>query len=236
MTRMTKFVVAIVGMTLAFGASAERSADDKARDATRKPAEVLAFLGLKPGDTVVDIWAAGGWYTEVLSEAVGPDGKVYSQNSAWILGLFDRRYDKELTERLAGGRLANVIRVDAALADHPIEAGSVDLAFTALNLHDIYKRRGEAATVAFFRDAMAMLKPGGVMGVVEHVGVAGADNETLHRMDPAIARSTAEAAGFIIEAESDLLANPDDDHSLTVFDQAIRGKTDRFVLKLRKPE
>ena len=83
---------------------------------------------------------------------------------------------------------------------------------------------------------MTMLKPGGVMGVVEHVGAEGADNTSLHRMQPGHARAAATAAGFVIQAESDLLANPDDDHSLMVFNEDIRGKTDRFILKLRKPE
>jgi predicted methyltransferase len=237
MKNMTRLIVLVAGMTLACGAAAERSDEDKARDAARKPAEVLAFLGLERGDTVVDIWAAGGWYTEVFSEAVGPDGTVYGQNPPSVLAFRDGRNDKALTQRLSGGRLANVIRIDQALADHPIEAGSVDLAFTALNLHDVDDDGGgEEVMVAFFRDAMAVLKPGGVMGVVDHVGIEGADNESLHRIEPAVAKAAAKAAGFVVEAESDLLANPGDDHSQMVFDQAIRGKTDRFILKLRKPE
>lgn len=236
MKNMTRLIVLIAGMTLACGAVAERSDEDKARDTARKPAEVLAFMGLKSGDTVLDIWAASGWYTEVFSEAVGPEGTVYSQNPPRVLEFRDGRHDKALAKRLAGGRLANVIRIDQALADQPIEAGTVDLAFTALNLHDLYNDEGDEATVEFFRNAMAMLKPGGVMGVVEHVGIEGADNASLHRMQPDQARAAATAAGFVIEAESDLLANPDDDHSLMVFNDAIRGKTDRFILKLRKPE
>lgn len=226
-----------VSLSLSLAANAGgRSEEDRARDAARKPAEVLAFLGLEQGDVVVDVWAAGGWYSEVLSEAVGPDGTVYSQNPPSVLAMRDGHYDKLLTARLADGRLANVVRIDQAMADAPFDAGSVDLAITALNLHDVYNRQGEAATVAFFSDVLAALKPGGVMGVVEHVGAEGADNQSLHRMQPEQARAAATAAGFVIEAESDLLANPDDDHSLMVFDEAIRGKTDRFILKLRKPE
>ena len=213
-----------------------RSDEDKARDAQRKPAEVLEFLGLKSGDTVLDIWASGGWYTEVLSDAVGPEGKVYSQNSPRVLAFRDGYYDKALSERLAGGRLANVVRVDQALSDGPIEADSVDLAITALNLHDVYNREGEEATVAFFESVMAVLKPGGVLGVIEHVGAADADNVSLHRMQPGQAKATATAAGFVIEAESDVLANAEDDHTQGVFAPDIRGKTDRFILKLRKPE
>ena len=237
MRTMAKILATLAGVALAGAAVAEgRSDEDKARDAARKPAEVLAFLGLEKGDTVIDIWAAGGWYTEFISEAVGPEGKVYSQNGPTILAFRDGHYDKLLSERLGGGRLANVIRVDQALAEHPVEAGTVDLAFTALNLHDIHNRQGFDATVKFFEDAMTTLKPGGVMGVIEHVGAEGADNTSLHRLEPAKARAAAEAAGFVVEAESDLLASAGDDHTLGVFHADIRGKTDRFILKLRKPE
>lgn len=234
---LRRFILVVVAFGLGQSAFAGgRSEEDRARDAARKPAEVLAFFGVEPGDTIVDIWAAGGWYTEVFSEAVGPEGKVYAQNGPGILAFRDGHYGKLLTERLAGGRLGNVIRVDQALAENPVEAGTVDLAFTALNLHDIHNDNGDEGTVEFFRNALAMLKPGGLMGVIEHVGVEGADNRTLHRMIPERARAAATAAGFVIEAESDLLANPEDDHTLGVFDPNVRGKTDRFILKLRKPE
>ena len=237
MNKLTRCLVALASLAIATSVVADgRSDEDKARDAARKPAEVLAFLGLEKGDTVLDIWAAGGWYTEVFSEAVGPEGTVYAQNGPGILAYRDGYYGKLIGERLAGGRLANVVRVDQALADQPVEAGTVDLAFTALNLHDIHNRQGLDATVRFFEDAMTMLKPGGVMGVIEHAGDAGADNNSLHRMEADTARAAATAAGFVIEAESDQLANADDDHTLGVFDPDIRGKTDRFVLKLRKPE
>jgi predicted methyltransferase len=213
-----------------------RSDEDKARDVHRKPAAVLQFLGLEAGDTVVDVWAAGGWYTEVLSIAVGKDGHVFSQNPPNVLAFREGIYDKELSERLAGGRLANVERVNEALADGPLPPDSVDFAITALNLHDIYNRQGAEATADFMRSVFAVLKPGGIFGVVDHVGVAGADNASLHRMLPEQAREAARAAGFVVEAESDLLLHRDDDHSKNVFDPSLRGETDRFIYRLRKPE
>jgi len=111
----------------------------------------------------------------------------------------------------------------------------VDFAITALNLHDIYNRDA-AAGEKFMRDVFSMLKPGAVFGVIDHIGVAGADNTKLHRMQKSDAIAIAKKAGFIVEAESDLLAHSNDDHTKGPFDPALRGKTDQFILKLRKPK
>ena len=216
--------------------ASERSDEDKARDVHRKPTEVLEFLGLKTGDTVVDVWAAGGWYTEVLSNAVGDDGHVYSQNSPAVLRFRDGKHDKALTARLADGRLGNVERIDVKLADSSISEDSVDLAITALNFHDVYNKNGAEAAVEFMASVYAVLKPGGTFGVIDHAGNAGADNTDIHRIDPALAKTAAIEAGFVVEAESDLLAHPEDDHTKMVFDPTLRGETDRFILRLRKPE
>lgn len=224
-------------LLLAFGIAnaSDRSDEDKARDTHRKPAEVLEFLGLKPGDTVVDIWASGGWYTEVLSNAVGDEGHVYSQNAPSVLQFREGVHDRTLTARLADGRLGNVERIDVALAESPIEDNSVDFAITALNFHDVYNRNGAEAAVEFMASVYAVLKPGGVFGVIDHTGNADTDNSDIHRLDPELAKAAATEAGFIVEAEGDLLSHPDDDHTKMVFDPTIRGKTDRFILKLRKP-
>jgi len=224
-------------LLLAFGIAnaSDRSDEDKARDTHRKPAEVLEFLGLKPGDTVVDIWASGGWYTEVLSNAVGDEGHVYSQNAPSVLQFREGVYDKALTERLAGGRLGNVERIDVALAESSIAENSVDFAITALNFHDVYNGNGAEAGEMFMASVYAVLKPGGVFAVIDHVGDADADNTSLHRLDPELAKAVAVSAGFVVEAEGDVLSHPDDDHTKMVFDPTIRGKTDRFILKLRKP-
>lgn len=213
-----------------------RSDEDKQRDAQRRPDQVLTFLGIRAGDTVLDIWAAGGWYTEVLSIAVGPDGKVYSQNPQAVLNFSDGRYEKLLTERLANGRLANVERVDAAVIDLDIPPASVDFAFSALNFHDVYNRQGKEAAGEFLAGVFNLLKPGGTLGLVDHVGDADADNTSLHRIELSLVEEAAAAAGFIIEAKSDLLAHPEDDHTRGVFDPTLRGATDRFILRLRKPE
>jgi predicted methyltransferase len=185
--------------------------------------------------TVIDLIAAGGYYTEVLSVAVGPEGKVYAQNSDYVLKMRDGANEKALSARLAGGRLANVERLDREVAELGLPAGSVDGAITALNFHDVYNSRGQEASVAFLKAVYAALKPGGVLGVIDHVGEADADNKELHRIEEARAVAAARAAGFQLKAQADLLRNPADDHSKNVFDPSIRGKTDRFVLLLRKP-
>lgn len=213
----------------------DRAEADRARDAGRKPAEVVALLGIAPGMTVIDLIAAGGYYTEVLSVAVGPKGKVYAQNNDFVLKIREGANEKALSARLAGGRLANVERLNREVAELGLAPGSVDAAITALNFHDVYNSRGEEAAVEFLKAVYAALKPGGVLGVIDHVGDTGADNKELHRMQESQALAAAKAAGFEVEAQANLLRNPDDDHSKNVFDPSVRGKTDRFVMLLRKP-
>jgi predicted methyltransferase len=217
-------------------AKPSRPEEDRARDADRKPAELMTFFGVERGMTALDIIASGGYMTDVLATAVGPNGKVYAQNPPAFLKFGEGRYDKAMTARLADNRLPNVVRVDADLpASAQIPAGSVDFAITALNLHDIYNRDA-AAGQKFMKDVFTTLKPGAVFGVIDHVGVAGADNQKLHRMQKNDAIALAKEAGFVVEAESNLLAHPADDHTKGPFDPALRGKTDQFILKLRKPK
>src|SRR5262245_27849446 len=217
-------------------ASANRPAEDKARDADRKPAELMQFFGVKPGMTTVDIIALGGYVTEVLSVAVGPKGKVYAQNPPIALQLREGMYAKQITERLANDRLKNVVRVDADLpASAQIPPGSVDVAITAMNYHDV-RNRNPADGVAFLKAIYTMLKPGGVLGVTDHVGNDGANNAQLHRIPKHFLLEDAKEAGFVVDGESDMLAHAADDHTRMVFDPTLRGKTDQFVVRLRKPK
>ena len=250
-------IVAFVGLSLAGCASSEQKSEapargeadltqalsnpsrpqaDRDRDADRKPAQLMAFLGVKPGMTALDTIASGGYMTEVLSIAVGPKGKVYAQNPPAALQMRGGFYAKAITERLANNRLPNVVRVDADLpASAAIPAGSVDVAITALNFHDVYNRDPALAT-NFLKGVYMTLKPGGAFVVIDHVGVEGADNTQLHRVPKQKALDAAKAAGFTIDAESNILAHPDDDHTKGVFDGSLRGKTDQFILRLRKPK
>lgn len=216
-------------------AADSRPAEDRARDAGRKPAAVIAFLGIAPGMTVVDLIAAGGYNTEVLSIAVGPEGKVYAQNNAYVLQMGEGANDKAMTARLAGGRLPNVQRLDREIAELGLAPGSIDAAVTALNFHDIYNGRGPEAAARFLEAVYAFLEPGGVLGIIDHAGNPGADNEKLHRIEEKRVVEAALAAGFEVEATSDVLRNPADDRTQSVFEPALRGHTDCFVLRLRKP-
>jgi predicted methyltransferase len=215
--------------------SSERPAADRARDAGRKPAQVIAFLGIGPGETVVDLLAAGGYYTEVLAIVVGPSGTVYAQNNAVVLEMRDGANEKALSARLAGDRLPNVERLDRELDDLGLAPDSIDAAFTALNFHDIYQRAGKEAAVGLLASVRNFLKPGGVLGIVDHAGNAGMDNSNLHRIEESLVLEASIEAGFEVEAVGDMLRSSADPRSEFVFADGLRGHTDRFVLRLRKP-
>jgi predicted methyltransferase len=204
-----------------------RPLEDKARDAARKPIQTVQFLGIKTGDTVIDVIAAGGWFTEVLSAAVGPSGKVLAQNP----DFFVSQPNFAATEKARHDRLGNVQPVHGELAANGISGA--DAAVTALNLHDVYGQGGEAAAVAFAKGVYAALKPGAVFGVIDHVGIEGQNNAQFHRVQIAQARDVLTKAGFKIEAEADILENPGDDHTKPVFQLA--GRTDQFLIRARKP-
>jgi predicted methyltransferase len=215
---------------------AARPDADTVRDAGRKPTDVIHFLGLQEGAIVMDVMASSGYYTEVLAHAVGSQGTVYAQNSPMMLKYRDGFYDKALTQRLKDGRLANVVRLDRDMSDLGIPSATVDLAMTALNFHDIYNSAGEAAALAFMSEVYGVLKPGGVFAVIDHVGNPDGDNNRLHRMDEAVMRELIARSEFQLDASGDLLRNPKDDHTGGVFAPDLRGNTDRFLFRLRKPE
>ncbi len=210
-------------------ASPERPAADKDRDAVRKPIETIQFLGIKTGQTVIDVFAVGGWFTEVLSAAVGPSGKVYGQNPTF----FTQRPNFAEGETARNSRLRNVTPIHGDIPEAGIN-GQVDAALTALNLHDVYNGQGgEAAAVALCKAVYDALKPGGVFGVIDHVGVAGQDNAAFHRIQLQQARDVLTKAGFTVEAESNILHDAADDHTKRVFDLARH--TDQFLIRARKP-
>lgn len=206
-----------------------RAAEDKARDAARRPIQVIQFLGITDGMTAVDVIAFQGWYTEVLSAAVGPNGRVYSQNPAF----FAQRPAVMEAEKEKAARLGNVEAVHGDLAAAGI-SNQADAAITALNIHDLYNMGGEEAALPLLRDVYGALKPGGVFGVIDHVGTAGQDNAAFHRIEKSVVRDLLVKAGFTIEAESDLLANPADDHMRSVRDPSLGRDTDRMLFRARK--
>ncbi len=210
-----------------------RPDSDRQDDAGRKPNQVIDFAGIESGATVIDMMAGRGYYTEVLAAAVGPEGKVYLHNVQRSLERREGATQKAIDARLANNRLPNIETI-AAEYDGLNMPGTADAVWFSLNIHDVINFRGEPAAVDTFKALNTLLKPGGVIAVIDHTGVAGADNKKLHRIEPRLVEDALRKAGFTLESSSYVLANPDDDHTLGVFDEGIRRKTDRFVIRARK--
>lgn len=217
-----------------------RDEADVALDESRKPAELLAFMGLETGDAVLDIFAGGGYYSEILARAVGPDGSVIAVNPPQFTT------SEQSKAKWAGvtARQSNVTMVPSQLPDYKPAANSIDFAMLHLIYHDFYwqsekfkfEKMDPAVVLA---NLYAGMKPGGVVAVIDHVGAPGdtrAVVEKTHRIDPATVRADFVKAGFVLDGESEMFANPEDDLEKNVFDPAVRGKTSRFVMRFRKPD
>jgi len=212
----------------------DRPVGDISRDSDRKPGEVLDFLGVEAGMIALDLMAGTGYFTEMLSAAVGVKGKVYSHNDVMALRMRNGEIQKAMDRRLLGNRLSNTQLWTNKITELGLNE-QVDVATLVLNLHDLYIFGGEKQVSDALASIMLALRPGGILGVVDHTGMSGRNNSQLHRIDPAIAEGLLARAGFMIVDRSYLLSNPADDHSLHVFDPAIRGKTDQFIIKAMKP-
>lgn len=209
-----------------------RPAADRERDAHRKPAEIVAFAGVKPGDIVAEMAPGGGYYTRILAKAVGPTGKVYalvSPASASRPGGLDA-----LNAIVA--QYGNVEIVTGDLTSFKVPE-PVDLVWTTENYHDFHN--GQTANVAAVNgSAFAALKPGGLYFIEDHAakdGTGVTTTSTLHRIDPGAVKSEATAAGFKLDGESNVLANPADPKDVRVFDPAVEGVTEKFALRFKKP-
>ncbi len=220
--------------------SPSRPEADRERDAGRHPAEVLEFFGIEPGDTVLEMFAGGGYYTEMIANVVGEDGKVVAHLNTPMVNFGG----DELKARHADNRLPNAEVLMAENNELMLDGDQFDAITIVLNYHDLYWASDEYGWVAidvpkFLAEIYQGLKPGGTLGIVDHFAAAGSPHETgstLHRIDRDIVVSELEGAGFVLDGESDVLRNMDDDHSKGVFDPEIRGKTDRFILRFKKPE
>ena len=215
---------------------AARPAGDRERDAARHPAEVVAFARVGPGQTVVDFIPGGGYFTRIFAKAVEPGGRVY----AVVPELLAKAYPPavENAKAAAAGHPNVEVRVASTLVP-PQGDGRVDLVWTAQNYHDLFNGpQGEVAVAPINAAIFKALKPGGLYVIEDHAAAAGSgarDTNTLHRVDPALVRRQVEAAGFRFDGETRVLANPADDHTKKVFDPAVRGHTDQFVFRFRKP-
>ena len=217
--------------------SQERLPKDRARDENRHYAQIMEFFGVRPGMKVIELFAAGGNTAEVLARTVGPTGKVYMQNPDF---LYERAGPKPVEERLANGRLPNVVRLDKPLNDLGLEPGSLDGAVAFMVLHDFFWLSQDVPDI--LADVHKALKSGGWFGVVDHSAPAGTGIEQAkdrdqgpHRIEEAYVKKLFAEAGFVLEASNDVLRNPADDRSKPFYDESFRGKsTDRFVLRFRK--
>jgi predicted methyltransferase len=217
-------------------ASADRPASDSQRDALRKPAELIAFAGIKPGDRVADLIPGKGYFTRIFSKVVGPKGHVFAVVPTEFLKLAPKSSD-DAQAIGAQSAFANVTAITAPVASLSTPE-PLDVAWTSDNYHDVYGFAGAGAAAALDASVFKALKPGGIFIVIDHAARAGTSAtspQTLHRIDPATVKAQVLAAGFKLAAESSLLHNPADAHDLVVFSPAIRGHTDQFVLKFRKP-
>ena len=220
--------------------SPERPAEDRDQDERRKARSVLEFSGIESGMTVLDAFSAGGYYTELLARLVGPAGKVIAYNNP----PYAKFAEKGIAARYAGDRLPNVRQVTSTIEELELEPASLDAVIFVMSYHDLYWRPADGSwpptdPALLLGKLHAALKPGGVIVVQDHVATAGGDTavvvDKLHRIDPAVVKADFARAGFTLDAASDVLAHPDDAHTIMVFDEAIRGKTDQFLFRFRKP-
>jgi predicted methyltransferase len=217
---------------------AARTPADTVRDAERKPTATLLFAGVKPGDKIADYAAGGGYFTRLFSSVAGPRGHVYAsvpsalfKYSNIVTGIADIQAYAAAHPNVS---VTFASALDAAKYPEPL-----DVFWISQNYHDLHdKFMGPVDMEAFNRRVYAALKPGGLYLVLDHVAAKGSSGdvtETLHRIEPSTVRREVEAAGFLFDGESNLLANPADPHTAGVFDPSIRGRTDQFILRFRRP-
>jgi len=220
-------------------ADSHRPAEQRQLDSRRKPAQILAFAGIRPGDRIADFMPGNAYFTRIMSKVIGPGGKAYAF-------IPQEEINNCSPSEVAGSR---TLEHDTAYRNVTLLTGPVnqfavpqrvDILWTAQNYHDLHDAfMGPANISALNKAFFDALKPGGVLIIIDHTAASRSglrDTETLHRIDPSSVREEVEAAGFVFEAEIDDLKNPEDDHTRTVFDPLIRGQTDQFVFKFRKPD
>ena len=215
-------------------AAGVRSPEDRARDESRHTAGTLAFARVQPGQKVADMIIGGGYFTRVFSAAVGPEGHVTAWQPAEFIA-FEDSYGEAAT---AADALANVDAVRSPIAA-PVFPSGLDLVFTAQNYHDLHLDMFPADTASKVNAAVfRALRPGGLYVVVDHHAAGGSGfsaADSLHRIDIDAVKREVEAAGFVLDGESDALARADDPLTANVFDSSIRGRTSQFMLRFRKP-
>jgi predicted methyltransferase len=250
--RISRVILGVlVGGFVAFGAASSimipeniaravedpnRPAADKDRDAARKPSEVLKFADVRSGEKIVDFMPGGGYFTRLFSVAVGPKGKVFAFIPTEVAKF--AKSPLPANGSTPDPKYPNVVALVGPVATFAAPT-RVDLVWTSQNYHDLHDPfMGPADMLKFDRAVFRALKPGGQFVVLDHSAVAGSGvsaTDTLHRIDAEVVKKEVTAAGFVFVSESNLLRNPDDPRTAKVFDPAIRGHTDQFIYKFRRP-
>ncbi|HYF23617.1 MAG TPA: methyltransferase [Caulobacteraceae bacterium] len=216
-------------------ADPSRPAADRERDAARKPEALIRFAGVRPGDTVGDFVTGGGYFARIFAGVVGPQGRVHAVQPQEFVG-FMPKYGEDL--KALDAAYDNVTGSITPFATPDFPAG-LDVVWTSQNYHDLHLKPFPADTAARANKAIFQaLRPGGVYLIIDHAAEPGSglrDAHDLHRIDPETVKQEVTAAGFVFEGESPLLRNPADPKTANVFDESIRGRTDQFVYKFRKP-
>ena len=215
-------------------ADPSRPTDDRKLDADRRPAEVLAYADVKPGQSIGEFLPGGGYYTRLLSNIVGPGGKVYAlETTTW--GADNINAAQAVLHEPGRGNVS----LDLAPLGQFHLPEQVDIFWTTINYHDLHiPKYANVDMMAFNKHVFDSMKPGGVYFIVDHAapdGTGATLSPKLHRIEKATVIKEVTAAGFKLAGESDILHNPSDDHTKVVFDPSIRFKTDQFVLKFVKP-
>jgi predicted methyltransferase len=210
-----------------------RPDSDRKLDANRKPAELLAYAEVKPGETIAEYLPGGGYFTRMLSDIVGPNGKIYAlETTTWGADNINS------AQALLGEPGRGNVSLDLAPLGQFHLPEQVDLFWTSLNYHDLHiPKYANVDMAAFNKHVFDSLKPGGIYFIVDHAAADGTGatlSPKLHRIEKATVIKEVKAAGFTFLGESTLLANPADDHTKVVFDPAIRWHTDQFILKFQK--
>lgn len=218
---------------------ADRPKETKLIDVVRKPAEILQFLGLERGDHALDLFGSGSYYGRIMARAVGPEGSVDAWEAANFAGPKSRKNWDAIEKTYPNMKL-----IISPAKKIQLTPNKYDFVMFNLNYHDLYWESSKfnfprMDPKPFVQTVFNSMKPGAVIGVIDHIANPGGDvrkvAQDLHRIDPARLRADFEAAGFIFEAESPVLRNPSDDHTKNVFDEAIRFRTDQLVYRFRKP-